>query len=429
MNWWLNLPAAAQWLLLAAVGAVVGSAVNFAAYGLLYDRRPVSPWLPLSTGQPQRAWLARLPIAGWLLLSRESAQFGPWHWLRPLAVEFAFAALVPALYLWEVVDRMLLLRLMRFPGNLPDGFLGEPDVTLALHAMFACHVILIALMLAASLIDMDERLIPDGITVPGTLLGLATAAIYPWTRLPASEGFDAAGRSLIDFLKVTSPIAMNWPEMLSARPSAAGLAIGLACYWLWIIGLMPRPWRTRRGYAVALRLLSVRFRQGITLPLVTIALTGTAGIVWSWYASGVNWIGLASALIGMAVGGGMVWIVRVLGFVMLRREAMGFGDVTLMAMIGSFVGWQPCLLIFFIAPVFALAFGVVQILVSRDNEIYYGPFLCLATFAVIVRWRDVWEWARPMFDLGWLVPAAMGLALVAMIIMLGTIRIVKRAFS
>ena len=39
-------------------------------------------------------------------------------------------------------------------------------------------------MAAASLIDIDEKTIPDEITVPGTLLGLALAAVMPMALLP-----------------------------------------------------------------------------------------------------------------------------------------------------------------------------------------------------------------------------------------------------
>ena len=44
-------------------------------------------------------------------------------------------------------------------------------------------------------------------------------------------------------------------------------------------------------------------------------------------------------------------VVRVLGSQVLRREAMGFGDVTLMAMIGAFLGWQAAVLTFFLGAV------------------------------------------------------------------------------
>jgi prepilin signal peptidase PulO-like enzyme (type II secretory pathway) len=132
----------------------------------------------------------------------------------------------------------------------------------------------------------------------------------------------------------------------------------------------------------------------------------------------------------MIVGGGMVWIVRVLGKMMLGKEAMGFGDVTLMAMIGTFLGWQTCLLIFFLAPMLALVFGIVQLVLRRNGEIYYGPFLCLAAALIVIHWADVWDRAWPMFDLGWLVPAAMGVALMAMIVLLGLMRWVReKVFS
>ena len=106
-----------------------------------------------------------------------------------------------------------------------------------------------------------------------------------------------------------------------------------------------------------------------------------------WFRGWLGWQGLLTALVGMAASGGLVWLVRIIGTVVLRREAMGFGDVTLMAMIGAYLGWQPCLVVFFLAPLAGLMVGVLRLILSRDREIPYGPFLCLATLFLIVRWR------------------------------------------
>ncbi len=57
--------------------------------------------------------------------------------------------------------------------------------------------------------------------------------------------------------------------------------------------------------------------------------------------------GFLVSLAGLIVGGGVVWVVRLIGHWTLGREAMGFGDVVLMAMIGSVIGWQPVLAVFF----------------------------------------------------------------------------------
>ena len=87
---------------------------------------------------------------------------------------------------------------------------------------------------------------------------------------------------------------------------------------------------------------------------------------------------------------------------------MGFGDVTLMAMIGTLLGWQTGLLIFFAAPLIAIGIGLLSVILHREHEIPYGPFLCLAALLMIVRWADVWQWAQHrVFDLGLLVPGAL----------------------
>jgi len=65
----------------------------------------------------------------------------------------------------------------------------------------------------------------------------------------------------------------------------------------------------------------------------------------------------------------MIWSVRIIGGWSLGREAMGFGDVTLLAMIGTFLGWQACLLVFFLAPFAGIVIGVGGVSASGGQGI------------------------------------------------------------
>ena len=149
--------------------------------------------------------------------------------------------------------------------------------------------------------------------------------------------------------------------------------------------------------------------------------------MWFGFDGGPGWEALLTALVGMAAAGGLIWAVRIIGAAALRREAMGFGDVTLMAMLGAFLGWQPCLVIFFLAPVAGLIIAILRLILFRDREIPYGPFLCLAALFVIVRWNAVWGYAQGVFDLGWFVPLAVLCCLVLMALMLMTWRLILAA--
>jgi leader peptidase (prepilin peptidase)/N-methyltransferase len=124
----------------------------------------------------------------------------------------------------------------------------------------------------------------------------------------------------------------------------------------------------------------------------------------AWIAVHPHWHGLAVSLAGLVVGGGSVWVVRILGQWVLKREAMGFGDVILMAAIGSFLGWQPTLIVFFLAPLCALVVVAACWVFRRDREIPYGPYLSLATLVVIVGWKQIWPATERFFSLGLFVP-------------------------
>ena len=130
-----------------------------------------------------------------------------------------------------------------------------------------------------------------------------------------------------------------------------------------------------------------------------------------WVVAHRHWHGLAWSLAGLLAGGGLTWGLRLISGRILGGEALGFGDVTLMAMIGSFVGWQAVLFIFLVAPLLAFFAGLVVGLTGRRTYLPYGPYLSGATYIVLCTWRWLWRPTRDIFG-HW--PSLLGLAAVAM---------------
>ncbi|HQU31811.1 MAG TPA: prepilin peptidase [Candidatus Brocadia sapporoensis] len=92
---------------------------------------------------------------------------------------------------------------------------------------------------------------------------------------------------------------------------------------------------------------------------------------------------LIASLSGALVGGGLIFLCSVVGKWVFRKEAMGFGDVKLMGMVGGMVGWKLAVAIFFVAPFFGLFMGIPVLLMKKTHLIPYGPFLSLATLVCI----------------------------------------------
>lgn len=391
MNAFVALPLEIRLAVLFLMGVAIGTQINRAIYRLAWFPRWIGPWSPPhSEALPRRAF-DRLPLLGWWSLRRESVIHGAGYWMRPLLLELATGLVFMELYRHEVVRWGV------------AGF--DPGVG-TLHVQCAVHLLLFCLMLVATFIDFDEQTIPDSITLPGTLLGLSVAAAWPNSRalvlVPDAAGF------VPEFLHAASgntiPGPRSWPAWLDG-PS--GLAIGLACYVGWCVAIMPWTWTMRRGMLKAIQFAVASLqRRNVTRPLMGMAVVGGLAITGVWLASGTRWESLFSALLGVAVGGGTIWGVRIVGSHALGQEAMGFGDVTLMAMIGAFTGWQPTLIIFFLAPFSAIFIAVSQFVLTRRHDIAFGPYLCLSALI----WQEFsgyfWtRWGLPVFSLGWFVPA------------------------
>lgn len=410
----MAIPMEARLGCLFAIGLLVGGQINRGIYRLAWDPRLIGPWVPPPEGAPPRRWQDRLPVIGWWRLRREAVWHGRLFWLRPICIELGFAAGLSALYWFEIAEQGI----SGFGGVPPHPTFGE------LHAQYAAHAILIGLMLVATFIDFDEQTIPDAITIPGTLLGLAFAGLLPQSRLhvtvPALAGLERQP------LHVASGTLRPGEALPAWLDSERGLLLALGGLFAWWLAILPWTWTTRRGLGKACQYWVASLLRRTTPWMGLILLVAIATTYASWLAGGSRWESYLSAVVGVVGGGATVWSFRIVGTQALGQEAMGFGDVTLLAMIGSFLGWQPALMTFFLAPAAAVVISVGQWVLSGNKVIAFGPYLCLAALATLLSWCWLWvNYAQYIFSLGVLVPAMLAICVVltwALLILLRFVR-------
>lgn len=97
-------------------------------------------------------------------------------------------------------------------------------------------------------------------------------------------------------------------------------------------------------------------------------------------------VALGGVLMGYLIGGGIVWIFRILGSLGFGKEAIGLGDVHLMAAVGAVLGWIDPILAFFAAAFVGIAFQVIKVVSGGRirRAMAYGPCLAIATVLVIL---------------------------------------------
>ncbi len=442
-----------DWVFVIIFGLFAAAAANLATYRFRYEPRGFSPWNGLGNtlanllgcetvptipeqspkekkrrrkdqkNKPlpelgKRTWLDAVPILGWWQLRREEPLQGSRFWVRPLWVEILLPVGFVLLYWWLVIGQNNIAN--------PRGFPFPPLRTTEVQHIFVGSALLILFMLVASLIDLDEYLIPDEVIIPGTILGIIWVTAVASTPLSMVVGPPKLPLVRAEYVSFSHPQA--WPDFLT-QASPLSLLTGIGCVCLWCFALMERKWNLSRGLPFAIWRFFVRLRRAWSTKLMcTLAVIGSAAVFAMWRWGGAEaWQALMTSLLGMIIGMIIIWTVRIVAGLAIGIEAMGFGDVTLMGMIGAFLGWQACVFVFFCSPFFALVPALASAISRRTttHPIPYGPFLCLGAVAVVVFWRGIWEWGLPMFEIGWFLPAVLLLCIPMLAILLGMWRLTR----
>jgi leader peptidase (prepilin peptidase) / N-methyltransferase len=339
----------------AVIGGIVGSFLNVCIYRMPRGIRLDRPRRSFCTSC-QRAipWVENLPVLSWFLLRGRCSGCGA-------RISFRYP-------LVELLTAMLfLLAWVRF---------GSP---LAL-----IYWILFSLLIAAAFIDIDHLLIPDEITLGGTAAGLFLSVLFP------------------QMMQTTSRL-----ESFCLSLAAAGLGFGLL--WL-IVELGKLAFGTKRHRFEKEEPFVVRpDRDAVTLQI------GEETLTWEdIFARESDELVLECATADVAgerpvlrfrhdrmiVGGQetpldeLKAITGTLHAIVIPREAMGFGDVKLIAAIGAFLGWKAVLFTVAAASIIGCAAALAGIFLARDRagaRVPFGPFLALGAVLWIFGGEGVWN--------------------------------------
>ena len=99
-----------------------------------------------------------------------------------------------------------------------------------------------------------------------------------------------------------------------------------------------------------------------------------------------RWISLAEAALAAAVTSVALWVVGFFYEKVRKREGLGFGDVKMVAMIGTFLGLMPTLLTLMAGSLLGAVLGIIYIFVkghdAQTYELPFGTFLGVAALLV-----------------------------------------------
>ncbi len=375
------MPQHVPWLILLAVyGACVGSFLNVVIYRMPEGIGLVTPRSRCPGCGKQIAWYDNIPLLSWLLLRGKCRSCKTGISVQYPLIELLCAAMFVGVYLVDYVSGLRL--------EFVQAGLG------ATWPAFVVQLVMVAALLAATVIDARLFIIPVRIPQTVTLAALVilpTAAIW----LPAMEQtapvVDARGLGatvggvvgltvalLLLHLRLLPRSFDEVEETLDeAEPADAFLShphprreVLKECLFVGLPVL---------GAAVGLALMNVPQDY---LPAE------------NQYPLGLRVLG--GVLCGYLVGGGVIWGIRILGTLAFGREAMGLGDVHLLAAIGCVLGAGDAVAVFFIAPflgLFAAAVqgGLARLWKSRGRVIPYGPYLALAGVGMLAAREIFWS--------------------------------------
>ena len=208
-----------------------------------------------------------------------------------------------------------------------------------------------------------------------------TSIVFPASRCPACGHL----LSWTDNIPVVSYLALRGRCRYCGTPISARYPIveGLTCaifvlHWF-VFGPTPLL-LVRLVFACALIVLfAIDLEHQILPNVITLP-----GIIAGFLCSLCLPPGPVMSLAGIALGGGLLWAIAEGWYRVRKVEAMGFGDVKMLAMVGAFLGVKLVLLTFVLSSLVGGVVATLLVLTRRADMATRVPFGTMLAAAALV---------------------------------------------
>jgi leader peptidase (prepilin peptidase) / N-methyltransferase len=231
--------------------------------------------------------------------------------------------------------------------------------------VFALFGLMVGSFLNVCIYRLPRR---ESIVFPGSHCTNCGKAIHWYQNIPIVSWLVLRGQcaSCGDRISIVYPLI-----------EAATGALFALHYWWFGLDLILIP---RLIFACGLLVLAVIDLRHRILPN-PITLGGTVlGFLFSLFLP-PGWL---ASLIGLLIGGGVLFVVGELYFRVRGIEGMGMGDVKMLAMIGAFLGWKAVLVTIVLASMSGAIVGVIMLIGRKGNMQYALPFGTFLSAAALV---------------------------------------------
>lgn len=233
-----------------------------------------------------------------------------------------------------------------------------------------------------SFLNVCIHRIPSGqsIAFPASHCPKCETPIHPWDNIPVLSYLILRGRCRSCGVEI--PLRYPLVEALGGVAAVASyLAFGAAPHAVLAFAFL--------SALIVITFIDIDHQiipDAISLPGILV------GVGAAFIPGNLAW---TDSILGVLVGGGILFAIAEGYFRLTGREGMGGGDVKLLAMIGAFLGWRAVPVTLMVASLSGTLLGLAMMMrrgEGRQMAIPFGPFLAAGAVVALFAGEPLMTW-------------------------------------
>ena len=245
-------------------------------------------------------------------------------------------------------------------------------------------------LIVGSFLNVCIYRIPRGLSIimPSSRCPSCNTPIKPWDNIPIVSYILLRGKCR--YCKVRISLRYPLVELLNA-------VLYLMVFLRFGFGLHTAVYFVFSSALIVITFIDIDFQiipDRITLAGIPLGFLAGSFLLPDPFARS-SLLGIKASLIGLGSGFGLFSLVALAGSAIFKKEALGGGDIKMMAMVGALMGWKTVILTTFLGSLTGSVFGITLMILkgkNRTTKLAFGPFLALGAIITLFFGQEISSW-------------------------------------